>query len=51
MEKKKVYEAPKVKRVRLDIKSAVLGYCQMSTGMSPGEFCQDVMINVCSTNP
>ena len=30
MEKKKNYEAPKVKRVRLDIKSSVMGLCQQS---------------------
>jgi len=30
MEKKKVYQAPRVKRVRLDIKSSVMGMCQQS---------------------
>lgn len=30
MEKKKIYETPKVKRVRLDVKSSVMGSCQQS---------------------
>jgi hypothetical protein len=30
MEKKKIYKAPEVKRVRLDVKSSVMGLCQQS---------------------
>ena len=33
MENKKIYQAPKVKRVRLDIKSSVMGYCATSPDM------------------
>jgi len=30
VEKRKKYERPTVKRVRLDIKASVLGYCQQT---------------------
>jgi hypothetical protein len=49
MEKKKPYEAPTVKRVRLDIKSSVMGYCQQTpdwiitpTCTVPGSACPTI---------
>lgn len=46
MEKKKAYEPPAVRRVRLDIKESVLGFCQQTpdwifapTCLDPGTVC------------
>ena len=40
MEKKKSYEAPKVKRVRLDVKSSVMGVCQQSPDFIVAPSCE-----------
>lgn len=41
MEKaKKAYEAPEFRRVRLDVRTSVLGVCSTSLGFSPNEFGQ-----------
>jgi len=50
MEKKKLYEAPSVRRVRLDIKQAVLGHCQQSPDWIISPTC-DVPGTACSTQP
>jgi hypothetical protein len=45
MDKKKAYEQPEVKQVRLEVKNAVLAVCFTSTittpDSSPGGACQD----------
>lgn len=42
MEKKKrLYEAPSVKRVRLDVKEAVLGFCQQTPDWIISPTCED----------
>jgi len=38
MKKKKAYEAPTFKRVRLDVKTSVLGVCALSVGATPADF-------------
>ena len=40
MEKKKPYEAPSIKKVRLDIHERVLGGCQTSTDLNVSPTCQ-----------
>jgi len=37
---KKLYEAPEVKKVRLDITNAVLAVCFTSTLTDPGDTCK-----------
>jgi hypothetical protein len=50
MEKKKIYEAPKVKRVRLDVKSSVMGLCQQSPDWVIAPTC-DIPGGGCPTYP
>ncbi|HQN04670.1 MAG TPA: hypothetical protein PK174_04555 [Anaerolineaceae bacterium] len=50
MEAKKTYEAPVVKRVRLDIKSSVMGYCQQSPDFIIAPVC-DIPSGGCVTLP
>jgi hypothetical protein len=46
---KKKYETPKVTRIRLDAKCAVLGFCkQAATGSGPAQAgCQDALFAPC----
>jgi hypothetical protein len=39
MEKKRVYEKPALRRVRLDVKTAVLATCNLSTTTDPDGIC------------
>jgi hypothetical protein len=48
MEKKK-YARPAVRKVRLNVKASVLGYCQMSPDAGPDFACQ--MGSTCPTPP
>jgi len=50
MKKKKNYAAPKVKRVRLDIKSSVMGLCQQSPDFIISPTCENPIIS-CPTQP
>lgn len=50
MEKKKHYEAPEVKRVKLDVKSSVMGSCQQSPDFIIAPSC-DVPGSACPTYP
>lgn len=50
MEKKKQYEAPVVTRVRLDVKEAVLGYCQQTPDWVISPNC-DPPISSCPSKP
>lgn len=50
MKKKKTYEAPQVKRVSLDIKSSIMGNCQMSPDNIIGPSC-NIPGSVCPTYP
>jgi hypothetical protein len=49
MEKKKIYKAPEVKRVRLDVKSSVMGLCQQSPDWIIAPTCE--IPGGCSTSP
>jgi hypothetical protein len=40
MEKKKLYTAPSIRKVRLDIKESVLGDCFSSANPTPAPICQ-----------
>jgi hypothetical protein len=48
---RKTYEKPKVTRIRLDAKCAVLGFCkQVSTGSGPAMTgCRDALSSPCVT--
>jgi hypothetical protein len=48
---KKEYEKPKVTRIRLDAKCAVLGFCkQVSTGSGPAQTgCRDALNSPCAS--
>jgi hypothetical protein len=50
-QKKKEYEKPKVTRITLDAKCAVLGFCkQAGTGSGPGApGCTDGIVSPCSS--
>ena len=50
MEKKKVYTAPKVQRVRLDVKSSVMGSCQLSPDFVIAPTCDSQLVS-CPTTP
>lgn len=50
MEKMKFYEAPKVKRVRLDVKSSVMGLCQQSPDNIVAPTCVTQIVS-CPTVP
>lgn len=50
MEKKRQYEAPAVRRVRLDVKESVLGTCQKSPTFIIAPNC-DVQGGGCPTVP
>lgn len=50
MEKKKIYETPKVKRVRLDVKSSVMGSCQQSPDWVIAPLCE-LPGTTCSSAP
>jgi len=39
MEKKRVYERPALRMVRLDVKTAVLSVCNMSATSDPAPLC------------
>jgi hypothetical protein len=49
--RKKEYEKPKVTRITLDAKCAVLGFCkQASTGSGPAQTgCQDALFSPCAS--
>jgi hypothetical protein len=49
MEKKKIYKAPEVKRVRLDVKSSVMGLCQQSPDWAIAPTCD--ILGACPTSP
>ena len=38
IKKKKSYEKPKVTRIKLDAKGAVLGFCKTSSSLGPGGY-------------
>jgi len=48
--KKKVYQPPKIKRVRLDIKVSVMGICQQSPDFNVAPTCETQMVS-CPTTP
>jgi hypothetical protein len=50
-QRKKEYEKPKVTRITLDDKCAVLGFCkQASTGSGPAQTgCQDAFLSPCAS--
>jgi hypothetical protein len=50
-QRKKEYERPKVTRITLDAKCAVLGFCkQASTGSGPAQTgCQDALFSPCAS--
>lgn len=50
MQEKKKYQAPLVKRIRLDIKSSVMGYCQQTPDWIISPTCKDTP-TVCPTPP
>lgn len=51
MEQKKVYHAPVLTRVRLDVKESVLGKCMMSPEPSPPPDCTNPDLGPCPTPP
>jgi hypothetical protein len=46
---RKTYEKPKVTRIRLDARCAVLGFCKSTGGNGPGDSnCRDFFNDPCS---
>lgn len=50
MKEKKEYQAPMVKRIRLDVKSSVMGWCQQTPDWIVAPTCQDP-VPVCPSQP
>ena len=48
-QKKKEYEKPKVTRIKLDAKCAVLGFCKGATGGPAGVGCKDTFNSPCNS--
>jgi len=47
MTAKKTYERPSVRRVRLDVKASILGYCNTSVDTVPQAFGLNCTQNAC----